>query len=78
MNDNLRKIAEEAFTTAYQVCKENGRAGGDGDHIWVSVAIGKAVDLAIQQCCTVVDDAVLHREPASTYSNKIREHFGVE
>lgn len=35
----------------------------------------KFAELIVQQCCNVVDDAVLHREPASTYVDKIKEHF---
>ena len=31
-----------------------------------------------EACAQVVADAVDHREPASTYVGKIKEHFGVE
>jgi hypothetical protein len=34
--------------------------------------------LIIDICADVVEDSVDHREPASTYSSKIREHFGME
>lgn len=34
--------------------------------------------LIIDICADVVEDGVDHREPASTYSSKIREHFGME
>ena len=29
-------------------------------------------------CVDLVEDCVDMREPASTYSNRIREHFGIE
>ena len=32
----------------------------------------------VQECIGIVADAVDHREPASTYADKIRQHFGVE
>jgi hypothetical protein len=35
-------------------------------------------DLIIQDCISIVADAVDHREPASTYVDKIKQHFGVE
>ena len=38
----------------------------------------KFAELIVQECIGIVEDAVLHREPASTYVGKIREHFGVE
>ena len=34
--------------------------------------------LIIDICADVVEDGVDHREPASTYSSKIRVHFGME
>jgi hypothetical protein len=34
--------------------------------------------LIIDICIDLVEDGVDHREPASTYSSKIREHFGME
>lgn len=38
----------------------------------------KFAELIIRECIGIVSDAVNHREPASTYVNKIKEHFGVE
>ena len=32
----------------------------------------------IDICIDLVEDGVDHREPASTYSSKIREHFGID
>ena len=33
--------------------------------------------LIVEICADIVEDGVDHREPASTYSSKIREHFGI-
>ena len=32
----------------------------------------------IDICIDLVEDGVDHREPASTYSSKVREHFGID
>jgi hypothetical protein len=34
--------------------------------------------LIVQECADIIADAVDHREPASTYVDKIKQHFGVE
>ena len=38
----------------------------------------KFAELIVGECTNIVADAVDHREPASTYVNKIKQHFGVE
>ena len=38
----------------------------------------KFARLIVQECVTIVTDAVDHREPASTYASKIQQHFGVK
>ena len=40
--------------------------------------IEKFAELIVKECAGIVADAVDHREPASTYVGKIKEHFGVE
>jgi hypothetical protein len=32
----------------------------------------------VKECMSIVQDAVDHREPASTYADKIKQHFGIE
>ena len=44
-----------------------------GDFDWRQFA-----DLIVKECVGIVADAVDHREPASTYVGKIKQHFGVE
>ena len=36
----------------------------------------KFAELIVKECAKVVADAVDHREPASAYVGKIKEHFG--
>jgi len=38
----------------------------------------KFAELIVKECVGIVADAVDHREPASTYVDKIKKHFGVE
>lgn len=38
----------------------------------------KLGELIIKECIEIVENAVDHREPASTYADKILEHFGIE
>jgi len=38
----------------------------------------KFAELIVRECVNIVADAVDHREPASTYVDKINQHFGVE
>ena len=43
-----------------------------------TTALEKFAELIVRECTDVVADAVDHREPASTYVSKIKEHFGVD
>jgi hypothetical protein len=40
--------------------------------------IAEATKSIVQECASIIKDAVDHREPASTYADKIKKHFGVE
>jgi len=35
-------------------------------------------EMIVAICIDLVEDSVSHREPASTYADRIREHFGME
>ena len=41
-------------------------------------ALNRLGELIVQECASIIKDAVDHREPASTYADKIKKHFGVE
>jgi hypothetical protein len=55
--------------------------GEDGDlfpSLYTKKQIEEFAGLIVKECIQIVSDAVDHREPASTYMDKIRKHFGVE
>jgi len=80
MNERIRELAGQAgFTVA--------RGWGLKDsvpedvfiaNVCVSNEMKKLAQLIVQECADIVADAVTHREPASTYVDKIKQHFGVE
>jgi hypothetical protein len=68
MNNRIRELAEQV-----------GFGWDDKYHWYVgSRQMEKFAQLIVQECVTIVVDAVDHREPASTYASKIQQHFGVE
>jgi hypothetical protein len=68
MNERIRELAEQV-----------GFGWDDKYHWYVgSRQMEKFAELIVQECVTIVVDAVDHREPASTYASKIQQHFGVE
>lgn len=73
MNERIRQLAEQAGMTDDKFglffAKDRHEEGVD---------LEKFAELIVGECMGVVEDAVNHREPASTYVGKIREHFGVE
>jgi hypothetical protein len=70
MNERIKELAEQAgFKVNWQ--HEDVQA--------IKMArFEKFAELIVKECMYVVNDAVDHHEPASTYVGKIREHFGVE
>ena len=72
MNDNMKLIAAEALCYAYEICRKENRPGGDGDHIWVSLVMGKLSELIVKECAALVDTSW------DLSGNMIREHFGIE
>lgn len=51
---------------------------GEGNISATPEMIKEFAELIIRKCAFIVEDAVDHREPASTYVNKIKQHFGIE
>jgi hypothetical protein len=62
MNERIRELAEESYNEFYNV------------HIDLELF----AELIVQECAGIVADAVDHREPASTYVKKIKQHFGIQ
>ena len=72
MNERIRELVKQA-----------GGVGHDDDGNELTPAlVGKGLEkfaeLIVRNCVGIVADAVNHREPASTYVGKIKEHFGVK
>lgn len=78
MNPRVTELADKvADIMPSAVCNliyESGKRGVE----FTEDALEKFVELIVRECAGVVADAVDHREPASTYVSKIKEHFGVE
>ena len=68
MNERIQKLAEQC-RTLYR--------DGNGQYV-EQFDEEKFAELIVKECAGIVADAVDHREPASTYVDKIKEHFGVE
>jgi hypothetical protein len=62
MNERIRELAEESYNEFYTI----------------HIDLEKFAELIVRECAGIVTDAVDHREPASTYVDKIKQHFGVE
>ena len=69
MNERIRELAVQAGYTPLP--------GFDFANDIQELFIKKFAELIVKECVNIVTDAVDHREPASTYADKIREHFGV-
>ena len=67
MNELIGQLAEEA-----RLLGPNSRVGNSHE------ATEKFASLIIEECLCLIDGAVQHRFPASTYVDLIKEHFGVE
>jgi hypothetical protein len=55
--------------------KVQNRENGTYDTRKFNLAFARMI---VDICVDVVDECVDHREPASTYKNRIRAHFGME
>ena len=78
MNEHFKKHLEASYTKAFEECARTGHRVGDLDAIFNSIAMATFAELIVRECASIIADAVDHREPASTYVDKIKEHFGIE
>ena len=68
MNEILKKLADDC-RTLYR--------DGSGEYV-EQFDEEKFAELIVRECIDIVANSVDHREPASTYVDKIKQHFGVE
>ena len=67
MNERIRELATEVGISVEYLTNTKQ---------WT--LIEALAELIVRECAKVVADAVDHREPASTYVDKIKTHFGVK
>ena len=68
MNKRIRELYDQCIV------------GRNNDAQWIfegDLDPEQFAQLIVRECANIVTDAVDHREPASTYADKIRQHFGV-
>jgi hypothetical protein len=70
MNERYIEMLSERITLQVQ-----SRENGTYDTRKFNLAFA---ELIVDICVDLVEDGVDHREPASTYGDKIRDHFGME
>lgn len=76
MNERIRQLADKAIEI---VANKKILADSQIERSWQPEYYDQVfAELIVLECADVVDNAVTHRESASTYVNKIKEHFGVE
>ena len=74
MNERIHELIKEA--TEFQKIPYDGIDGVYREAFVFNKE--KFAELIVRECADIVADAVDHREPASTYVEKIKQHFGVE
>ncbi len=67
MNERILQLAASHFPR-----------DGEGNISATPEMIIEFAELIVRECAFIVEDAVDHREPASTYVDKIKQHFGIE
>jgi hypothetical protein len=75
MNERIKQLALDAGI-GFTLWDDSGREMID--NYTPEEYLEKFAELIVRECVGVVEDAVTHREPASTYVDKIKHHFGVE
>lgn len=70
MNLQTEALAKQAAEYAIEFATQD-------QALYIPKLMEKFAELIVQECVGIVEDAVDHREPASTYVGKIKQHFGV-
>jgi len=84
MNERIQELVKQAGDYVNEVytppvrSKTPDKIWEDGHIAWTTLFNEKFAELIVRECAVIVADAVDHREPASTYVGKIKQHFGVE
>ena len=87
MNERIKQLLDQAQELACEEVKSTPvfekyapsyAIPGTEIHVGLRLSYEKFAELIVRECAEVVTDAVDQREPASTYADKIKQHFGVE
>jgi hypothetical protein len=88
MNERMIDLYKEACEFAYQVCKEEGRAGGAGDHFWNTLSTGRFAELLVRECISRIEGCAVETSPddfvigynkgVSKVSSQVKHHFGIK
>ena len=75
MNERIKELNLQAMS----IVMNGNDPDGDIEQMYIpSEFTKKFAELIVRECAEVVADAVDHRLPASTYVDKIKQHFGVK
>ena len=75
MNERMLELYVEACEFAYKICKDQGRQGGTGDHIWNTLSTGKFAELIVQECALCA--GLMEHEGRRNIGAAILDKFGV-
>lgn len=64
MNEQIKALAEQA--------------GYNGSYATEDFSIEYFAESIVLECASVIQSLVDHRVPASEYSDRLKEHFGIE
>ena len=79
MNTTFQRLLGQATTDALHATRDaQDYVGNPVARQQRELQLEKFAELIVRECADIVADAVDHREPASTYVDKIKQHFGVE
>jgi hypothetical protein len=78
MNEHIRELAREAGYYLYDLTETHQTKTVETDEKDEWIILERFAELIVRECSQIVADAVDHREPASTYADKIKKHFEIK
>jgi len=78
MNERIQELYQQAHSIRHHD-DDPMRDGNPPTVYWQGEkSAEKFAELIVKECARIVTDAVDQREAASTYADRIKQHFGVE
>jgi len=78
MNERIKLLAEQAGYYLYDLTETHECKTVETDSTDEWITLEKFAELIVKECAAIVTDAVDQREAASTYADRIKQHFGVK